>query len=100
MWMRTAATSTVRKVYGRLDADVLAGTTLVFSVVPLFPVAGFGGTKAIVVSTANPLGFKSAALGAAYVAVGSLAFASAIGFAVKMGCSNVSHSSDEDEGSG
>lgn len=84
--MRTAATPTAHKLYGRIDTDLQAGTTLMFSVQAAFPVASFGGSKSIIVSTAGPLGFKNPFLAVAYIVVGCLSLLAAIAFAVRAAC--------------
>lgn len=86
VWMRTAATPTVQKLYGRIDTDLQAGTTLLFSVEAVFPVTSFGGSKSVVVSTAGLLGFKNPFLGMSYIAIGCLGLLAASAFAVRAAC--------------
>lgn len=45
VWMRTAGLPTFRKLYGRIDQDVPAGTALSFTINPGFEVVSFGGKK-------------------------------------------------------
>jgi hypothetical protein len=81
VWMRPAALPNFRKLYGRFDSDVPAGSVLTFAVRSNFPVTGFQGRKALVLSTTSVIGGKNPFLGIAYVVVG---FA-AVGLAVLFG---------------
>lgn len=45
VWMRTAGLPTFRKLYGRIDQDIPAGTALSFVINPGFEVVSFGGKK-------------------------------------------------------
>ena len=83
VWMRPAALPHFRKLYGRFDATVPAGTNLTFVVESNFAVAGFKGTKALVVSTTSVVGGKNPFLGAAYIAVGFSAIGLAALFALR-----------------
>ncbi|KAG8863764.1 hypothetical protein FRB96_007601 [Tulasnella sp. 330] len=71
-WMRTAGLPTFSKLYGRNDNDVFTNGTYQMTVYMNFPVAGFGGTKSIVISTVSWIGGKNAFLGWAYVGAAAL----------------------------
>ena len=86
VWMRPAALPNFRKLYGRIDADVPAGTTLTFQISSAFPVRSFGGAKTLVVSTASWMGGKNAFLGIAYLVVGFSSIAIALAFFVRQRC--------------
>lgn len=45
VWMRTAGLPSFRKLYGRIDQTIPAGTQLSFLVNPGFEVVSFGGKK-------------------------------------------------------
>jgi len=83
VWMRPAALPSFRKLYGRIRADVKKGEVLAFDVSSRYPVSGFSGTKAVVVTTLSFLGGKNAFLGTAYLVVGFLCLGAAALFAVK-----------------
>jgi hypothetical protein len=83
VWMRPAALPSFRKLYGRIRANLMAGDVLAFDVDARYPVSGFGGTKAIVVTTLSFLGGKNAFIGGAYLVVGFLCLGAAVLFAVK-----------------
>jgi hypothetical protein len=83
VWMRPAALPNFRKLYGRIEKDIPAGTALQFDIGVNYPVTGFEGKKAIVVSTLSFLGGKNPFLGIAYIVIGFLCIAMAILFAIK-----------------
>lgn len=45
VWMRTAGLPSFRKLYGRIDQDIPAGTQLSFVINPGFEVVSFAGKK-------------------------------------------------------
>lgn len=70
VWMRVAGLPTFRKLWGKVDEKLLAGTKLHIYVADNFPVKEFNGKKAIVISTSSPLGGRNDFLGSGYVVVG------------------------------
>jgi hypothetical protein len=45
VWMRTAGLPTFRKLYGKINKDIPAGSTITFTVNANFEVASFSGKK-------------------------------------------------------
>jgi hypothetical protein len=86
VWMRTAGLPTFKKLYRKIEdpATVLAaGDVLNITVNNTYPVSGFEGQKAIVLSTSSWIGGKNDFLGLAYIIVGSICLALAFGFGLK-----------------
>jgi hypothetical protein len=83
VWMRPAALPNFRKLYGRIEKDIPAGSQLKFDVTAHYPVSGFDGKKSLVISTLSFMGGKNPFLGVAYIVVGVLCLAMAGVFAVK-----------------
>ena len=86
VWMRPAALPNFRKLYGRINSRIPAGTTLTFSVQSSFPVTSFAGKKSLVVSTLSWMGGRNDFLGVAYLVVGFGCIAVALAFFVRQRC--------------
>ncbi|EMS60361.1 ALA-interacting subunit 1 [Triticum urartu] len=82
VWMRTAALPTFRKLYGRIEADIMASDEITVVIQNNYNTYSFGGTKAVVLSTASWIGGKNNFIGVAYVAVGGICLLLAMGFVV------------------
>jgi hypothetical protein len=83
VWMRTAGLPHFRKLYGKINMDLKAGTTLEFLVSSNFVVNTFEGKKSLVISTASWFGGRNPFLGIAYIVVGSICLVLSILFFVK-----------------
>jgi len=59
VWMRTAGLPTFKKLYRIIDQDLQQGDKIVFFVHNVYPVSGFSGEKAIILSTTSWLGGKN-----------------------------------------
>ncbi|XP_050425272.1 cell cycle control protein 50A [Adelges cooleyi] len=80
VWMRTAALPDFRKLYRRVDHSVdmfsngLPKGNYTLSIEYNYPVAGFGGTKSLILSNTSFTGGKNHFLGYAYIVVGCISF--------------------------
>lgn len=83
VWMRTAALSDFRKIYGRIKGPFEKGDTLTFTVLSNFEVRSFGGSKALVISTISPLGGRNKYVGTSFVVVGSVSILLTVLFVLK-----------------
>ena len=79
--MRTAGLPNFRKLWGKIEGDLEAGTYTV-EIVNKYDVNGFDGNKSFVLSTTNALGGKNYFLAICYIVVGSLCLVFAIIFLV------------------
>jgi LEM3 (ligand-effect modulator 3) family / CDC50 family len=79
--MRTAGLPNFRKLWGRIEGDLEAGTYSV-AITNKYDVNGFDGNKSFVLSTTNALGGKNYFLAICYIVVGSLCLIFAIIFLV------------------
>jgi hypothetical protein len=71
VWMRTAGLPDFRKLWGKINQDLVPGEYK-FSVVNTYNVSGFEGKKRVVLSTTGPFGGKNNFLAIAYLVVGGI----------------------------
>ncbi|XP_047312261.1 putative ALA-interacting subunit 2 isoform X2 [Impatiens glandulifera] len=71
VWMRTAALSSFRKLYGRIEEDLEAGDIIEVHLSNNYNTYSFGGKKTLVLSTSSWIGGKNDFLGMAYICIGS-----------------------------
>jgi hypothetical protein len=81
VWMRTAALPNFRKLHRIINSTMVAGTYYL-DIAQRYPVAGFSGTKSVVLTTSSWIGGKNLFLAIAYMAVGGLCFLLAAAFLV------------------
>jgi hypothetical protein len=80
--MRTAAFPTFRKLYGRIEKDITANATITVVIQNNYNTYSFGGSKAVVLSTASWIGGNNNFIGIAYLSIGGLCLFLALGFTV------------------
>lgn len=83
VWMKVAATSNFRKLYGWINQTIPAGTELVFNVRANFAVQRYQGTKTLVVSTTSVFGGRNPYLPAVFWGSGVFCLAAGFLFLVK-----------------
>jgi hypothetical protein len=71
VWMRTAGLPSFRKLWGKINADLPAGTYTI-NIANNYDVSSFEGQKSFVLSTTNALGGKNYFLAICYIVVGGL----------------------------
>jgi hypothetical protein len=71
VWMRTAGLPNFRKLWGRIDTTIPAGTYSI-NITNNYPVSTFSGAKYFVLSTTGPFGGKNLFLEIAYFVVGGV----------------------------
>lgn len=82
VWMRTAALPTFRKLYGKIEVDLMAGEVISVTLKNNYNTYSFDGKKKLVLSTTSWIGGKNEFLGIAYLTVGGLCFFLAMAFTV------------------
>lgn len=91
VWMRTAGLPNFRKLWGRIEGTLKAGSYKV-SITNNYDVSPYDGAKYFVLSTTNALGGKNYFLAICYLVVGGLcilfAFIFLIAFIRKRGSKN------------
>jgi len=80
--MRTAALPTFRKLYGRIETDIMENDQLTVVIQNNYNTYSFGGSKALVLSTTSWIGGKNNFIGVAYLTVGGFCLFLALLFVV------------------
>lgn len=80
VWMRTAAFSTFRKLYGKIKVDLEANSNMTVVIQNNFNIYEFGGEKQLVLTTSSWIVGKNQFLGRAYLFVGGFSLFFAIIF--------------------
>jgi len=83
VWMRTAALSEFRKLYGVIDGSFSKGEIISFTVNANYEVQSFSGKKTLVISTVGEFGGRNPYLGVSYIVVGTICVFFGILFATK-----------------
>lgn len=83
VWMRTAALPQFRKLWGRIETDLKAGTYLI-QVTNKYDTRSYNSKKSIILSTANAFGGQNMFLAVSYLVVGGICLFITILFIVKM----------------
>lgn len=83
VWMRTAGMPTFRKLYKRNDDEPLTPGRYTITIDDNYPVAMFGGTKSVILSTTSWTGGRNVELGVSHIAVAGLCFLIALLLAAK-----------------
>ena len=81
VWMRNSGLPTFRKLWGRISADVSAGTYSV-NIVNTYDVSAFNGKKSFMLSNTNDLGGDNSSLGTIYLMLGFICLFISIAFLV------------------
>jgi hypothetical protein len=83
VWMRVATRPQFRKLYGYIEETIPAGTQFSFDIDLNYVVEGFGGTKALIISTNTIVGGKNPILGQTFYIIGFFFLFCGVIFATK-----------------
>ncbi|CAM9560565.1 unnamed protein product [Chrysoparadoxa australica] len=80
VWMRVAALPSFRKLYGKIESDIPAGSQITFQISNNFYADAFGGTKSLILSNAGAFGGSNGFLGIAFLVIGFACLMMSAGF--------------------
>ena len=81
VWMRTAGLPNFRKLWGRIEGDLMPGNYTLW-INNIYDVSAYDGSKYFVLSTTNALGGKNYFLAICYIVVGALCIIFALIFCI------------------
>ena len=82
VWMRPAGLPNFRKLWGRIEMNLDAGTQVNVTIEDNFDVSSFNGKKFLILSTVNAFGGKNSFLGISYIVLGAISIILAIVFII------------------
>ena len=82
VWMRPAGLPNFRKLWGRIEMKLEAGTRVKVKIIDNFDVSSFNGEKFLILSTVNAFGGKNSFLGISYIVLGGISIILAVVFII------------------
>mmetsp|Transcript_9704 Transcript_9704/g.18374 ORF Transcript_9704/g.18374 Transcript_9704/m.18374 type:complete len:393 (-) Transcript_9704:958-2136(-) len=83
VWMRVAALSPFRKLYGWIEQPIAAGTNVTFDIKANWEVQSFKGAKSLILSTTSQFGGRNRYLGGFFLIIGAVCLGLAALFGIK-----------------
>jgi hypothetical protein len=80
VWMKPSAYHTMRKLWGKINVPLAAGTVITLQVANRYNIYDFSGQKWLVLSTQSWVGGKNNVLGIVFIVAGALAFLIGVAF--------------------
>jgi len=82
VWLRPGAKPDIRKLWGKINSPIAAGTVLNVAVQNRYDTYHWGGAKSLILSTNSWVGGKNLFLGVVYLVVAGLALIAALAFLI------------------
>ena len=82
VWMRPAGLPNFRKLWGRINRNLDAGSDIRVTIDNNFDISSFNGEKYLILSTVNAFGGKNSFLGVSYIVLGAISIILAIIFII------------------
>ena len=82
VWMRPAGLPNFRKLWGRINRSLEAGSDIRVTIDNNFDISSFNGEKYLILSTVNAFGGKNSFLGISYIVLGAISIILAIIFII------------------